>query len=89
MRYMHPDEIEEMEYQANARYDYLSEAFGAEARMLQQQAIDEQKDPRTHGYFSEAGMVNDNEIYLAKARCRAALAKQHPSFDPVDDDVPF
>lgn len=25
---MHPDEIEEMDYQANARYDYLSEAYG-------------------------------------------------------------
>jgi hypothetical protein len=34
----HPDEIEEMEYHAYARQDYLSEAFGDEARMLDAQA---------------------------------------------------
>ncbi len=30
----HPDEIEEMEYQLHAQADYLSEAFGDEARLL-------------------------------------------------------
>lgn len=28
---MHPDEIEEMDYQANAYNDYMWEAYGAEA----------------------------------------------------------
>lgn len=35
---MHPDEIEEMDYQANAHYDYMREAFGAEARLLAKMA---------------------------------------------------
>lgn len=29
---MHPDYLEEMDYQANARYDYISEAYGPTAR---------------------------------------------------------
>ena len=28
---MHPDEIEEMDYAANAHHDYMWEAYGAEA----------------------------------------------------------
>lgn len=85
-QYMHPDEREELEYQANARYDYLSEAFGNEARMLNQQAIDEQNDPHTWGFFSEAGMVKDNAVRAARRRCQEALAKAHA---PADEDVPF
>lgn len=35
---LHPDEIEDAEYEMNARADYLSEAFGAEARLLAREA---------------------------------------------------
>jgi len=82
---MHPDEIEEMEYQANARYDYLSEAFGAEARMLAAQGEDEQNDPHTYGYWSEAGLAAANVEDLARRRASEAIAKAHT---PVDD-CPF
>lgn len=33
----HPDQSEEIEYQLHAQADYLSEAFGAEARLLRRE----------------------------------------------------
>jgi hypothetical protein len=55
---MHPDLIEEMEYQANARYDYLNEAYGETARdaarMLEQDYAAEMEEARNTPWVREA-----------------------------------
>jgi len=84
---MNEQEREAMEHDMFAREDYLSEAFGAEARMLAAQAEDECNDPRTYGFFSEAGLEAANFEDSSKRRASRAIADAHAS--PVVDDCPF
>jgi guanylate kinase len=86
--YMHPDELEEIEYQLNGRADYLSEAFGAEARLLAAQGEDEHIEEC--GYASRQGMQAANRVYRAKLRCAAAIRRNHAAACLLpSDDVPF
>jgi len=83
---MHLDEIEEMEYQLNARADYLSEAFGAEARMLDAQARDEEAVyAKDCGFATAEGHSASSRATREKARASEAIAQAH---SPVDD-CPF
>jgi len=87
---MHLDEIEEMEYQLNARADYLSEAFGAEACMLDAQARDEEAaDAEMYakdcGFATAEGHSASSRATREKARASEAIAQAH---SPVDD-CPF
>jgi hypothetical protein len=87
-----PDAIEDREYHFNARYDYLSEAFGAEARSLQAQALDERANDC--GFTCYAAQRLANEEWNAKLRAAASIrkGKEARGFTlPVNpaNDIPF
>jgi len=81
---MRAQEIEEMEYHLNARADYFSEALGAEARCLADQAADEER--ANSGYFSFAGQKDGQAEWLEKRRAANAISRAH--WDP-GDNCPF
>jgi hypothetical protein len=56
---MSEDEREEIEFQLNAKTDYLSEAFGAEARLLNAQAIDEINEFENNGWPGDGSGTDD------------------------------
>lgn len=71
----------------NARYDYLSEAFGDEARLLYAQARDDERAEREAasreaGFLTLAGDEAHGRETQSRARARASIHA------PVDD-VPF
>ena len=78
-------EREHWDHELNARADYLSEAFGAEARLLAAQAWDEAIEG--YGYFSQSGWEAHGIELTARARAAKSIAKRHTPV--VVDDVPF
>lgn len=77
-------EREEFEYHLNARADYLSEAFGDEARLLAQQDFDDGFACR--GFFSAAGAEAGDREWSARRRAANTIRDNHAG--PVDD-CPF
>jgi hypothetical protein len=80
-------EREHYEYELNARADYLSEAFGDEARLLHAQALDDEREyqfleARKAGFFSLEGDAAHGREVKSRARARASIHA------PVDN-VPF
>jgi len=82
---MHPDEIEEMDYQANAHYDYLRETFGPTAddaaRMCEEDAhwdYERDCDVRTIPTVCEA---------RHDSHCRSCVSAFCSFFDI--DNIPF
>jgi len=83
---MHPDELEEIEFQLNARADYLSEAFGREARLLSAQMVDD--TARECGFtYNRTYQMACKEFY-ARQRARQSILKNHPGH-VIENEVPF
>ena len=81
-------EEDEENFRADARYDYLSEAFGDEARLLAAQAADEAREAA--GFQSAWGEYRANQQWLAKQRCAAAIRRNHAVACMLpSEDVPF
>ncbi len=75
---IHPDELEEMEYQIHADADYLSEAFGDEARLLAREDANE--------YEPESLSAEDQlslDLYVARRHVDCFV------FRTYDPKVPF
>lgn len=85
---MHPDEIEEMDYAANARYDYYWEAYGAEAhREAQIESEMSYWDDERECDVRDIPTVREARHDDYVERCVFGLLSFFSSFDP--NDIPF
>jgi len=92
---------EELESEFNARFDYISEAYGATARDAADFAMSEEAE-RLWDAVNEAreaghdvrGVLNDKmttwaDLDAGWARLRVATGAPAPVSIPADDDIPF